>query len=109
MDYKPQKFEHPLNEMCDDYEYGGYILKKNHGVVTVEHYINCVTGNHVERQKTSTMGEGENEVQQAEQIKEPEVIALSSNYLEKIGYSIYLSENLPVLKFSDKNIFLRQF
>jgi len=109
LDYKPQKFEHPLNEMCDDYEYGGYILKKNHGVVTVEHYINCVTGNQVERQKTSTMGEGDNEVQQAEQIKEPEVIALSSNYLEKIGYSIYLSENLPVLKFSDKNIFLRQF
>jgi len=109
LDYKPQKFEHPLNEMCDDYEYGGYVLKKNHGVVTVEHYINCVTGNHVERQKTSIMGEGENEVQQAEQIKEPEVITLSSNYLEKIGYSIYLSENLPVLKFSDKNIFLRQF
>ena len=55
------------------------------------------------------MGEGDNEVQQAEQIKEPEVIALSSNYLEKIGYSIYLTEDLPILKFSDKNIFLRQF
>lgn len=109
LDYKPQKFEHPLNEMCDDYEYGGYVLKKNHGVVTVEHYINCVTGNQVERQKTSIMGEGDNEVQQAEQIKEPEVIALSSNYLEKIGYSIYLTEDLPILKFSDKNIFLRQF
>lgn len=107
--YKPQKFEHPLNEMCDDYEYGGYVVKKNHGIVTVEHYINCVTGNQVERQKTSIMGEGENEVQQAEQIKEPEVITLSSNYLEKIGYSIYLTEDLPILKFSDKNIFLRQF
>lgn len=107
--YKPQKFEHPLNEMCDDYEYGGYVVKKNHGLVTVEHYINCVTGNQVERQKTSIMGEGKNEVQQAEQIKEPEVITLSSNYLEKIGYSIYLTEDLPILKFSDKNIFLRQF
>ena len=107
--YKPQKFEHPLNEICDDYEYGGYVLKKNHGVVTVEHYINCVTGKNVERQSTSIIGNDENQTEKSEIIAEPEVITLSSNYLEKIGYSIYLTEDLPILKFSDRNIFLRQF
>lgn len=107
--YKPQKFEHPLNEICDDYEYGGYVLKKKHGVVTVEHYINCVTGKNVERKNTSIFGDDENQTEKSEIVSEPEVIALSSNYLEKIGYSIYLTEDLPILKFSDKNIFLRQF
>ena len=95
--------------MCDDYEYGGYVLKKKHGVVTVEHYINCVTGKNVERQNTTILGDDENQTEKSEVINEPEVITLSSNYLEKIGYSIYLTEDLPILKFSDKNIFLRQF
>ncbi|MBZ2191658.1 zonular occludens toxin domain-containing protein [Pseudoalteromonas arctica] len=108
--YKPKKFEHPLNEICTDYEYGGYELKKKHGVVTVEHYINCVTGNEVEKQKTSLVaGDDDNQTERTEKIKEPEVVLLSSNYLEKLGYNIYLQDTLPILNYSGKNIFLKQF
>lgn len=107
--YKPQKFEHPLNEICQDYEYGGYELKKKNGVVTVEHYINCVTGKEVEKQKTILSGDEDNPQEREEQFKEPETILLSSNYLEKLGYYIYLNENLPILKYSGKNIYLAQF
>jgi len=107
--YKPQKFEHPLNEICTDYEYGGYELKKKNGLVTVEHYINCVTGKEVEKQKTILSGDEDNPQEREEQFKEPEIILLSSNYLEKLGYYIYLNENLPILKYSGKNIYLAQF
>lgn len=107
--YKPEKFEHPLNEICQDYEYGGYELKKKNGVVTVEHYINCVTGKEVEKQKTILSGDDENPQERQESFKEPETILLSSNYLEKLGYYIYLNENLPILKYSGKNIYLAQF
>lgn len=107
--YKPEKFEHPLNEICQDYEYGGYELKKKNGVVTVEHYINCVTGKEVEKQKTILSGDDENPQERQEKFNEPEIILLSSNYLEKLGYYIYLNENLPILKYSGKNIYLAQF
>ena len=110
MTYKPKKFEHPLNEICIDYEYGGYELKKKNGVLTVEHFINCVTGKEVEKQKTSIIAnDEENQTERSEQIKEPEVVLLSSNYLEKLGYNIYLNDTLPILNYSGKNIFLKQF
>ena len=76
----------------------------------VEHYINCVTGQEVEKQKAISFTTKDDEEQtRSEQIKEPEVILLSSNYLEKLGYFIYLNEDLPILKFKDTKIFLHQF
>lgn len=108
--FKTTKFKHPLNELCKSYEYGGYQLKRTNGILEVEHYINCVTGQEVEKQKAISFTTKDDEEQtRSEQIKEPEVILLSSNYLEKLGYFIYLNEDLPILKFKDTKIFLHQF
>jgi len=108
--FKPKSFTHPLNEMCVDYQYGGYQLKRVGAILEVEHFINCVTGQEVEKQKAiSFTGEDGQEQSRTEQIKEPETILLNSNYLEKLGYFVYLSDDLPILKFKDKNIYLHQF
>ncbi|WP_279167387.1 zonular occludens toxin domain-containing protein [Pseudoalteromonas distincta] len=108
--YKPKKFTHPLNDMCVDYQYGGYEIKKKNGVVSVEHFINCVTGQQLDKQKESSFLTSEGEEQtRSEDIQEPETILLSSNYLEKLGYYIYLNENLPILRFKDTKIYLHQF
>lgn len=108
--FKPKSFTHPLNEMCVDYEYGGYQLKRVGAVLEVEHFINCVTGQEVEKEQAiSFTTEDGQEQSRTEQIKEPETILLNSNYLEKLGYFVYLSDDLPILKFEDKNIYLHQF
>lgn len=108
--FKPKSFTHPLNEMCVDYEYGGYQLKRVGAVLEVEHFINCVTGQEVEKEQAiSFTTEDGQEQSRTEQIKEPETILLNSNYLEKLGYFVYLSDDLPILKFKDKNIYLHQF
>lgn len=106
MQYQQFSVKHPIQEMCESYEYTGYHVTRSGALIEVEHIFNCVTSETETIQITKSDAEGN---EQSSRVDIPKTRTLTSSFLEQLGYRVNLIDNMPTMTYNGQKIYLRQF